>query len=108
MVSIACGTSLRRWAVRSGRLILWSSSHHCAPRGHRASSRHATTLIGRAREVVEVANVVRAQRVVTLTGVGGVGKTRPALQVAAELRVEFPDGMWFVKLAPIRSRARWP
>jgi 2-phosphoglycerate kinase len=42
--------------------------------------------------------VVRAHRLVTLTGVGGVGKTRLALEVAGRLVDEFPDGAWFFEL----------
>jgi predicted ATPase/tetratricopeptide (TPR) repeat protein len=60
-----------------------------------------TSLVGRTREVKEVVELVRAHRLVTLTGVGGVGKTRLALQVAAELTGEFPDGVWFIELAPV-------
>ena len=45
--------------------------------------------------------LVRAHRLVTLTGVGGVGKTRLGLQVAAELTGEFPDGVWLIELAPV-------
>ena len=44
---------------------------------------------------------MRTPRAVTLTGVGGVGKTRLALEVGAQLVTEFPDGVWFVELAPV-------
>ena len=71
-----------------------------------------TSLIGREREVAEVAAVLRAHRLVTLTGVGGVGKTRLVLEVAARLADEFPDGVWFFELAAVtdlvRSPTRWP
>ena len=51
---------------------------------------------------------MRAHRLVTLTGVGGVGKTRLALQVAAELAGEFPDGVWLVELAAVGDPAAVP
>src|SRR3984957_12924267 len=54
-----------------------------------------TSLIGRESEVEEIEAAVKAHRLVTLTGVGGVGKTRLALEVAARLADEFPDGVWF-------------
>jgi predicted ATPase/class 3 adenylate cyclase len=57
--------------------------------------------IGREREVEAVVALVRRHRLVTLTGVGGVGKTRLALQVAETLVEEFPDGVYFVSLAPL-------
>ena len=60
-----------------------------------------TSFVGRASEVKQVAELVRAHRLVTLTGVGGVGKTRLALQVAAGLPGDFPDGVWLVELAPV-------
>jgi predicted ATPase len=60
-----------------------------------------TSFVGRENAVKELAEHVRAHRLVTLTGVGGVGKTRLAVQVAAELVSEFPDGVWFVELAPV-------
>ncbi len=51
--------------------------------------------------MTEVAEQVRSNRLVTLHGVGGVGKTRLALEVGAELAGEFPDGVWLVELASI-------
>ena len=51
---------------------------------------------------------MRAHRLVTLTGVGGVGKTRLAMQVAAELTGEFPDGVWLVEFAPVGDPAAVP
>jgi predicted ATPase len=62
-----------------------------------------TPLIGREREVAEVAALLGGEeiRLLTLTGLGGTGKTRLALQTAAELVEQFPDGAFFVDLAPI-------
>ena len=60
-----------------------------------------TSFIGRESEVAEVQAAVKAHRLVTLTGVGGVGKTRLALEVAARLVDEFPDGVWFFELAAV-------
>jgi predicted ATPase/class 3 adenylate cyclase len=68
----------------------------------------ATSFVGRESEVKQVSDVVRAHRLVTLTGVGGVGKTRLALQVAARLVNEFPDGVWLVELAPVDDPSAVP
>jgi predicted ATPase len=62
-----------------------------------------TPLIGRSRELAEVLDLVGSHRLVTLTGPGGSGKTRLALQAAAELVECFRDGVWFVALAPLRD-----
>jgi len=53
--------------------------------------------------VVEVRDLVSSGRLVTLTGAGGSGKTRLALQVAAELLDGSGDGVWLVELAPVAS-----
>ena len=52
--------------------------------------------------------MVGSSRVVTLTGVGGVGKTRLALQAGARLVSDFPDGVWLVELAPLIDAALVP
>jgi predicted ATPase len=79
-----------------------------------------TSFVGRAQEVTDVAQLVSANRLVTLTGAGGVGKTRLALETAKailDFRVEildaeptsiggnpkFPDGVWFVELAALAA-----
>jgi predicted ATPase/class 3 adenylate cyclase len=62
-----------------------------------------TPLIGREKEVAEVCDLLGAEatRLLTLTGPGGIGKTRLALQAAADLLDEFPDGTYFVQLATL-------
>jgi predicted ATPase len=60
-----------------------------------------TPLVGRQHELRQVSGLLRSSRLLTLTGPGGSGKTRLALQAAAELVEEFPDGVWFVSLAPV-------
>jgi predicted ATPase/class 3 adenylate cyclase len=62
-----------------------------------------TPLVGRERELAEVRALVAAHRLVTLVGPGGVGKTRLALQVAAEVVDDFPDGVFWVPLASLRD-----
>src|SRR5204863_458412 len=64
-----------------------------------------TSFIGRVVEVKEAAPLVATERLVTLTGVGGVGKSRLALQVAAEVAPEFKDGVWFASLAALEEGA---
>jgi len=68
----------------------------------------ATSFIGREYEAGEVQAAVKAHRLVTLTGVGGVGKTRLAREVAGRLVDEFPDGVWFFELAAVKDPAAVP
>jgi predicted ATPase/class 3 adenylate cyclase len=64
----------------------------------------ATALVGREQELTELCGLLgNGTRLVTLTGAGGSGKTRLALQVAAELSDDFGDGVFFVPLAPVQD-----
>jgi predicted ATPase/class 3 adenylate cyclase len=62
-----------------------------------------SSFIGREADVSRVTRALLSSRVVTITGVGGVGKTRLALQVAAEVLPMYRDGAWMVELAPVRD-----
>ncbi len=63
--------------------------------------RQATTFVGREHDIARLEGFLRERSLVTLTGVGGVGKTRLAIQVAAELVPEFRDGAWLCELASV-------
>ncbi len=67
-----------------------------------------TTFVGRARERVAVQKHLEVERLVTLTGIGGCGKTRLAIEVAAEQLERFADGVFFVDLAPVTDAAVVP
>ncbi|TMR90326.1 ATP-binding protein [Nonomuraea basaltis] len=58
-----------------------------------------SSFVGRRREIAEASRALSRSRLVTLTGVGGVGKTRLAIEVAARAERAFPDGVWLVDLA---------
>lgn len=62
-----------------------------------------TSFVGRRREVSEVKRLFSRSRLVTLTGIGGVGKTRLALRVAEDSRRAFEDGVWFVELGELQD-----
>jgi len=62
-----------------------------------------TTFVGRGQELVEVQRLLATNRLVTLTAVGGAGKTRLALEVAARVQNSYPDGTWFVDLTPVKD-----
>ncbi len=62
-----------------------------------------TTFVGRDKELGEAVALLAGTRLLSLTGPGGTGKTRLSLQVAAAAADEFPDGIWFVALEPVRD-----
>lgn len=64
-----------------------------------------TSFVGRRHEVSGVRRLLAGSRLVTLTGTGGVGKTRLAQRVGLEMRRAFPDGVWLVELAELRDPA---
>src|SRR5262249_34521162 len=60
-----------------------------------------STLIGRQQALLDLQELIGTARLVTLTGAGGVGKTRLALELAAGVADRFTDGAWLVELAPL-------
>ena len=68
----------------------------------------STSLIGREQILAELTELVGAHRLVTLTGVGGVGKTRLSIEVSTSLADEYPDGVWMVELAPLTDPTAVP
>ena len=62
-----------------------------------------TSFVGRRKELLELPGVLASSRLLSLTGAGGVGKTRLALRLALALVDKFPDGVWLVDLAPLSA-----
>jgi len=67
-----------------------------------------TSFVGRRRELAEGSRLLSTARLLTMTGVGGCGKTRLATRIASQHGKHFPDGIWFVDLAPIQDGGRVP
>jgi len=65
--------------------------------------KHPTSFIGREREIEEAEQLLHRARLLTLLGIGGLGKTRLALQIAGDVLESYRDGAWLVDLAPIRD-----
>ncbi len=75
-----------------------------APIAVRNNLPHAlSSFVGRKQELASVRDLLRTNRLVTVTGLGGSGKTRLALQIAKEALNEFPDGVWLVELVSVRD-----
>ena len=67
-----------------------------------------TSFVGRDDELAELQTVLKTHRLLSLTGVGGVGKTRLALELASLAAPDFPDGVWVIELATITDSAAVP
>jgi predicted ATPase/class 3 adenylate cyclase len=67
-----------------------------------------TSFIGREKEIADVIRLLEKARLVTLTGPGGTGKTRLAIQVANQLLNKYSDGVWLVELAPLSDPTLLP
>ncbi|MGE5083833.1 MAG: BTAD domain-containing putative transcriptional regulator [Acidobacteriota bacterium] len=67
-----------------------------------------STFIGRKKEQQEIGDLIARNRLVTLTGAGGIGKTRLSIQAASARLQEYPDGTWLVELAPLTEKALVP
>ena len=67
-----------------------------------------TSFIGRERELAEIKSLLEGTRLLTLLGMGGLGKTRLSLQIAADVMESYADGVWFVDLAPIKDPSLVP
>jgi predicted ATPase/class 3 adenylate cyclase len=65
--------------------------------------RQLTSFVGRERELAQARELLGRTRLLTLTGVGGLGKTRLSVQLAADVLDAWPDGAWFVELAALQS-----
>ena len=62
-----------------------------------------SSFVGRDRECAELRNLIQTERLITLVGSGGVGKTRLALRIAADAQAAFPDGVWVVELGSLTT-----
>ncbi|MEV6100209.1 LuxR C-terminal-related transcriptional regulator [Nocardia sp. NPDC051981] len=80
-----------------------AATRAASPRSAPALPKPLTSFIGRTGERAELAELIKTQRQVTAVGPGGVGKTRLALAVVADVAADFADGVWFVDLVPITS-----
>jgi predicted ATPase/DNA-binding CsgD family transcriptional regulator len=91
-------SQIAAWVARS-QAPGASSVPASRPRGNLPAQ--LTSFVGRERELRTLLDLVTANRLVTVMGAGGTGKTRLALRLAEELQSDFPDGVWLCDLAPV-------
>ncbi len=107
------GVSSRTQAVAAARQYRLLDALEPAQADAEARPQHnlpyiPTSFIGRRKEIAEVKHLLQTSRLVVLTGAGGSGKTRMALQAAYELIGSYPDGIWLVELTPLSDPAQVP
>src|SRR5215467_13322182 len=102
----------RRAARRRPQRTLATPAETPLPRLGRSISHNlpvqVTSFIGREREIAEVKHLLAGTHLLTLTGAGGCGKSRLAMQVASELLKDYADGVWLAQLAPLADPAFVP
>jgi DNA-binding SARP family transcriptional activator len=96
------------WFPPKGTHSLGSLPEKLADAGRHNLPAARTSFVGREREKVEIKRELTMTRLLTLTGPGGSGKTRLALEVARDLVGAYPDGVWLVELAPLSEGALVP
>jgi predicted ATPase/DNA-binding SARP family transcriptional activator/DNA-binding CsgD family transcriptional regulator len=107
-------TRLLREKIATGTFTTARTSPESLPlQGEPAPGKHnlpasRTSFVGREREMVEIKRELAMTRLLTLTGAGGSGKTRLALEVARDLVGSYPDGVWLVSLAELMEGALIP
>jgi hypothetical protein len=106
--ALGLGESERQQLLASSRRLSVSARVAPAEPTCRGLPAYLTSFVGLEREVAEVRRVLGTTRLLTLTGTGGIGKTRLALQAANELVGAYPDGVWLVELAPLADGALVP
>ena len=104
------GVSNRTQAAAVAQDHAWEESREPAPSGPAAQGKHKlpaplTSFVGRQRELDELADLLKQSRLLTLTGPAGTGKTRLALQAAAQAAQDFGDGVTLTELAPLKDPA---
>jgi predicted ATPase/DNA-binding CsgD family transcriptional regulator len=96
------------WVSVSAETETWMASARPTVSARGALPAELTSFVGRRNELSETRRLLASGRILTLIGVGGVGKTRLALRMAAEVRRTFPDGVWFVELSALQDKQLLP
>ena len=101
-LDLAATVAARAGLVAEGIGVLAATTREDLNAPHNLPAQ-VSSFIGRERQLSELQQLLSRARVITLTGAGGVGKTRLALQLAASMLDELGDGAWFVDLAPLTN-----
>ena len=100
-LSVHCAGRGRRIAGSAAPPALQSESERLPDSRRHNLPAELTTFVGRRQELRELPRLLTSSRLVSLTGAGGVGKTRLAVRLARDLVEQFPHGVWLIDLAPL-------